>query len=91
MVSVSAKKVFKKISCLCTFKERNDQGQVHPKLEVPRLTCLGLESNPGLRGGRQGLWKRAIRTASVFVIQNFYIIFIFKKFDILSDNYSMTF
>jgi hypothetical protein len=22
----------------------------HPKLEVPRQTCLGRESNPGLRG-----------------------------------------
>jgi hypothetical protein len=27
--------------------ERLDQGHIHPKLEVPRLKCLGLESNPG--------------------------------------------
>jgi hypothetical protein len=29
--------------------ERLDQGQLNPKLEVPRLTCLGRESNQGLR------------------------------------------
>jgi hypothetical protein len=28
--------------------ERFDHGRFHPKLEVPRLTCLGRESNPGL-------------------------------------------
>jgi hypothetical protein len=26
--------------------ERLDQGHLHPNLEVPRLTCLGRESNP---------------------------------------------
>jgi hypothetical protein len=26
--------------------ERLDQGNLHPKLEVPRLTCLVRESNP---------------------------------------------
>jgi hypothetical protein len=26
--------------------ERLDQGHLHPKLEVPRLTCLGWESSP---------------------------------------------
>ncbi len=31
--------------------ERLGQGHLHPKLEVHRLTCLGRESNPGLRGG----------------------------------------
>ncbi len=36
---------------------------LHPKLEVPRLTCLTRESNPGLRGERQALKQRAIRTA----------------------------
>jgi len=30
--------------------KRLDQGHLHPKLEVPRLTCLGKESNVGLRG-----------------------------------------
>jgi hypothetical protein len=28
--------------------ERLDQGHLHSKLEVPRLTCLGRELNPGL-------------------------------------------
>jgi hypothetical protein len=35
--------------------KRLDQGHLYPKLEVPRLTCLGRESNPGLRGGRQAI------------------------------------
>ncbi len=26
--------------------KRLDQGHLHPKLEVPRLTCPGQESNP---------------------------------------------
>ncbi len=29
------------------------QGHLHFKLEVPRLTCLGQESNPTLCGGRE--------------------------------------
>ncbi len=32
--------------------ERLEQGRLHPKLEVPRLTCTGQKSNPGLHGGR---------------------------------------
>jgi hypothetical protein len=36
-------------------RERLDQDHHHPKLEVPRLTCLGWELNPGLRGGRRVL------------------------------------
>jgi hypothetical protein len=31
--------------------ERLDQGHLHPKLEVPRMTCLGQESNLGLSSG----------------------------------------
>ncbi len=31
--------------------QRLDQGHLHPKLEVPRLTCPGRESNLGLLGG----------------------------------------
>jgi hypothetical protein len=27
--------------------KRLDQGHLHPKLEVPGLTCAGRESNPG--------------------------------------------
>ena len=44
-------------------KKRLDQGHLHPKLEVPRLTCPGWESNPGLFGGMRALKKRSIRTA----------------------------
>jgi hypothetical protein len=32
--------------------ERLDQGHLHPKLEVLRLTYLCWESSQGLRGGR---------------------------------------
>jgi hypothetical protein len=32
--------------------ERLGPGHLYPKLEVPRMTCLGRESNTGLRGGR---------------------------------------
>jgi hypothetical protein len=34
--------------------ERLDQGHIHSKREVPRLTCLSRESNPGLRGAVGG-------------------------------------
>jgi hypothetical protein len=40
-----------------------EKAKIHPKLEVPRLTCSGGESNPDLHGGRRAIWKRAIRTA----------------------------
>jgi hypothetical protein len=43
--------------------KRLDQGRLHPKLEVPGLTCPGRESNTALPSGRRALWKRAIRTA----------------------------
>ncbi len=32
---------------ICCSMERLDQGHLHPKLEVLRLTCLGRESNLG--------------------------------------------
>jgi hypothetical protein len=41
--------------------ERLDQGLLHAKLEVPRLTCLGRELNPG--PGRQALYQKAIQRA----------------------------
>jgi hypothetical protein len=31
--------------------KRLDQGHLHPKLEVPRLTCRGLETNPASEVG----------------------------------------
>ncbi len=35
--------------------KRPDQGYLHPKLEVPGLTCPGPESNPGLNGERRAI------------------------------------
>ncbi len=43
--------------------KRLDQGHLHPKLEVPRLTYHGQESNLGLCGGKLALSKRTIGTA----------------------------
>jgi hypothetical protein len=37
------------------YMKRLDQGHLHPKLEAPRLTCLGRDWNPGLYGARRGL------------------------------------
>ena len=34
--------------------ERLDQGQLHPSLEVPTLTCFLRGPNPGLNGGMGG-------------------------------------
>jgi hypothetical protein len=34
-------------------RERLGQGHLHPKLEVPRMTCPGCDSNLGLCGGRR--------------------------------------
>ncbi len=47
--------------------KRLDQGHLHPKLVVPRLTCPGRKSNLGLHGGRRALYKRAILTASLLI------------------------
>ena len=40
--------------------ERLDQGHLHPKLEVPRLTCPGRESNLGLLGGGEHSRKETL-------------------------------
>ncbi len=42
------------------FKKRRyyrgpDQGHLYPNLEVPRLTCPGRDSNPGLPRGKRAL------------------------------------
>jgi hypothetical protein len=41
--------------------DRLDQGLLHTKLEVLRLTCLGRELNPG--PGRHALYQKAIQRA----------------------------
>jgi hypothetical protein len=46
--------------------ERLDQGHLHPKLEVPRLTCLGWESNTGLRSGRRALKQKLFGTSTFY-------------------------
>jgi hypothetical protein len=35
--------------------EDHDQGHLYPNLEVPRLTCPGRGSNPGLLRGKRAL------------------------------------
>jgi hypothetical protein len=55
--------------------KRLDQGHLVPKLEVPRLTGPGQESNLGLHCGRRALEKRAIQTAYLIVIENLYSAF----------------
>ncbi len=40
--------------------ERLDKGHIHPKLEVPKLTCLSLESNPGFPGRRRALYSKEL-------------------------------
>ncbi len=44
-----------KTPALVTTMKRLDQGHLHPKLEVPGLTCPGWESKPGLQGKRRAL------------------------------------
>jgi hypothetical protein len=48
-------------------KGLDPQSHLHPKLEVPRLTCLGRESNTGLHGGRRALYC----SKELFEQQNF--------------------
>jgi hypothetical protein len=45
--------------------ERLDQCHLHPKLEVPRLTCSGRLSKPGLRGGMRVLFEQKIIEISI--------------------------
>ncbi len=42
--------------------KRLDQGYLHPKLEVPGLTCPGLELNPGLHRGRPGPFEQIVNS-----------------------------
>jgi hypothetical protein len=56
--------------------KRLDQGHLHPTLEVPRLTCLGRETNPDLRGGRRApskeLFEQRINSYSACDKVNFF-------------------
>jgi hypothetical protein len=52
--------------------ERLDQVHLHPKLEVPRLTCLGRESNPASTVGGNTLAK-SYSNSVLIAIQNIHI------------------
>ncbi len=51
------------------YGERLDQGHLHPKLEVPGLTCLSRESNPGGEHSRKEPFKQLVNSYS----ENIYI------------------
>ncbi len=58
---------------LNVIRKRLDRGHVHPRLEVPGLTCPSRESNPRPHGGgRRALKKRVIRTVYLMAIRNIY-------------------
>jgi hypothetical protein len=44
---------YKVLSILHIIMARLDQGHLHPKLEVPRLTCPGRESDPGPHSSKE--------------------------------------
>ena len=47
-----------------TTMERLDQGHLHPKLEVPRLTSLGRELNLGGEHSSKELFKQRVNSYS---------------------------
>jgi hypothetical protein len=51
--------------------EKLEQGHLNPKLEVPRLTCLRWESNPGLHGAWRG--AKLFLNSFIIAIWNIYI------------------
>ncbi len=54
--------------------ERLDQGHLHPKLEVPRLTCLGRESKLGtVVGGKHSgkeLFEQRVNSYSRYLLMS---------------------
>jgi hypothetical protein len=50
--------------------ERLEQGHLQPKLEVPRLTCPGRESNPG---GNEHSRKEPFKQLKLIAILNLYM------------------
>jgi hypothetical protein len=53
-----------------SFMKRLDQGHLHPKLDVPRLTSPNREPNPS---GRRALQKRSIRTTYSIAFGDLYM------------------
>jgi hypothetical protein len=54
--------------------ERLDQDHLHPKLEVPRLTCLGQESTQlGPPWWEASTLAKSYSNSALIAIQNIYI------------------
>ncbi len=53
--------------------KRLDQGHLHPKLEVPGLTCAGRESNPGLRRWEASTLEKSHSHDLLTAIRNSYV------------------
>jgi hypothetical protein len=64
LVNIIGARIFNNLD----YMERLDQGQLHPNLEVPRLTCPGRESDP--RGKRH---SRKEPSEQLVAIRNSYI------------------
>jgi hypothetical protein len=61
--------------------ERLDQGHLHPKLEVPGLTCPGRDSNSGLLRGMRAL-EKSHPDSLLISIQNFFLHMNLRQFHI---------
>jgi hypothetical protein len=59
--------------------ERLDQGHLHPKLEVPGLTCPGRDSNSGLLRGMRAL-EKSHPDSLLIAIQNFFLHMSLRQF-----------
>ncbi len=56
-----------------TIMKRLDQGHLHPKLEVPGLTCTGQESNPGPLQWEGSTLEKSHSNILLIAIRNIYI------------------
>jgi hypothetical protein len=53
--------------------ERLDQGHLHPKLKISRLTCLGQELNPDPPQWEASTLAKSYSNSILIAIQNIYI------------------
>jgi hypothetical protein len=53
--------------------KRLDQGYLHPKLEVPELTCPGRKSNPGLHLWEASILEKSHSNSLLIALLNIYI------------------
>jgi hypothetical protein len=56
-----------------TIVERHDQSHLSHKLEVPKLTCLGREIEPGPPRWEANTLKKSYPNIVLIAIRNFYI------------------